>query len=169
MTADEFVRMIMSMKDGLFRLAYHMLGKNDEAEEAVQEVIYRLWLKKSGLNQVNNPRAYALRIMRNFCLDHIKSNVSKRGLSADQVMSEDSPYSILERNNEQDHLFRLIQELPEQQRTILLLRDVEGMEFDEIVQIMQMNPNTVRVNLSRARKFLRKKISDLHNYGHQNA
>jgi RNA polymerase sigma-70 factor (ECF subfamily) len=62
---------------------------------------------------------------------------------------------------------KLTKNLPQQQQMILQLRDIEAYDFDEIAKIMDMNPGAVRVALSRARKTIRKKLIEIHNYGIQ--
>ena len=169
MNQNEFVHIITPFKDKLFRLAKRMLVSTEEAEDATQEVLVRLWNKNSSLKQYNSVEALAMTMTKNYCLDQLKS---KRATNLQIVHNnyQDKQASVetqIEYQNTLHWAEKLINDLPEQQRIILQLREIEEYEFSDIAQVLEMNETAVRVALSRARKTLREKIEKTHNYGTQ--
>lgn len=159
--------MVLPFKDKLFRMAKRLLVSREEAEDATQEIILKLWEKKKAMVGYNNVEAYAMMMTKNFCLDRLKS---KQAGNLKLVHSNYSDESVsLQRQVEvRDSLVwieRIMQELPEQQKIILQLRDVEQYEYDEIAKLLEMSPTAVRVALSRARKTVREKLMEKENYG----
>lgn len=159
--------MVLPFKDKLFRMAKRLLVSREEAEDATQEIILKLWEKKKAMVGYNNVEAYAMMMTKNFCLDRLKS---KQAGNLKLVHSNYSDESVsLQRQVEvRDSLGwieRIMQELPEQQKIILQLRDVEQYEYDEISKLLEMSPTAVRVALSRARKTVREKLMEKENYG----
>lgn len=165
MTQHEFVNRVMPFKDKLFRLARRILSETD-AEDIVQDVYYRLWSKKADLDRYKSLEAFAMVVTRNLCLDRIKlKSYRNEGLAEwNEPVDEKSPHKMTEIRNDVDMVKIAMKTLPEQQRSILQMRDVEEMEYDEIGEVMQMNVNAVRVNLSRARKTVRDQLKKMHNY-----
>jgi RNA polymerase sigma-70 factor (ECF subfamily) len=104
---------------------------------------------------------------KNYCLDQLKSkragnlsivhtNYSENGLGLFQQVEDLDSLSWVE---------KVINQLPEQQRLIIQLRDVEQYEFEEIAKILEMNETAIRVALSRARKTVRTFMLKTHDYG----
>ena len=85
-------------------------------------------------------------------------------LSADLSVNHLSPYSYTENADSVDHVVTLINKLPELQKVVIHLRDVEGYDFDEIAGITELSLNAVRVNLSRARKNVREGLIKVNKY-----
>jgi RNA polymerase sigma-70 factor (ECF subfamily) len=169
MTQLEFINTVKRLEDKMFRLAKMMLISTDEAADAVQEVFTKLWIKKEQLNSISNRDAYFMRAVRNYCLDRIKSKqASESRLDSVSFMmstkSEERRYETLEAVSIVE---QLLYELPEKQRMIVQLRDVEGYEYFEIAQILEMNENAVRTALSRARKTLKNQLIKYYEYGLQ--
>jgi RNA polymerase sigma factor (sigma-70 family) len=169
MTAKEFCNRVLPLKDKLFRLSRRILNNAEDAEDAVQEVFYKLWAKNEELDSFKSLEAFALVVTKNFCLDRVKSkSYQKSELTAvNEPVEHLSPGQMAEQKNEVEEVHRIVGMLPEQQRMILHLRDIEGLEYDEIEQIMEMNATAVRVNLSRARKAIREQLTAIHNYEYQ--
>ena len=74
---------------------------------------------------------------------------------------------MLEVNDNIENVRKIMEQLPEQQRMIIELRDVEGYSYEEIEKILDININTIRVNLSRARKRIKEALIQIENYGSQ--
>ena len=73
MNQNEFVKSIMPFKDKLFRLAKRLLLSTEEAEDATQEVLLKLWNKNENLSNYNSLEAFAMTMTKNYCLDQLKS------------------------------------------------------------------------------------------------
>jgi RNA polymerase sigma factor (sigma-70 family) len=167
MNQTEFVQIIQPFKDKMFRLAKRLLISAEEAEDATQEVLVKLWNKKEGIQEIKSIEAMAMTITKNYCLDQLKS---KRASNLKIVHSnyKDSESSVYQKTEDKDTwswVENLINDLPENQRLIIQMRDIEAYEFEEIAEILQLNEATIRVTLSRARKTIREKMTNTHNYG----
>jgi len=167
MQQQEFLNIISPFKDKVFRIAKRLLVSSEEAEDATQEVLIRLWNKKDGLNKYNSVEALAVTMTKNYCLDQLKSkragnlklvhsNYSDREAGIDKQVEDKDSWNWVE---------KIMNDLPEQQRLIVQMRDVEEYEFSEIAQALEMNETAVRVALSRARKTIKEKLVEKHNYG----
>ncbi len=167
MTQSEFLKVVMPFKDKLYRLAKRLLVSSEEAEDATQEVLMKLWAKNDKIGAYRNVEAFAMTMTKNFCLDRLKSKQSTNLKLVHSNYTDES--ASLQRSVEvRDSLSwveRIMQELPEQQKMVLQLRDVEQYEFEEIAELLDMKPTAIRVTLSRARKTVREKLLQRHSYG----
>lgn len=157
----------MPFKDKLFRMAKRLLVSTEEAEDATQEVLLKLWDKKEGIGNYNNVEAFAMTMTKNFCLDRLKSKQASN-LTLVHSNYKDEKSSVYHQVEVEDSLQwvqRIMQTLPEQQRIIVQLRDIEQYEFDEIEKMLDMNATAIRVALSRARKTIREALLKKHSYG----
>lgn len=167
MNQIEFLQVIAPFKDKVFRLAKRLLVSTEEAEDATQEVLVKLWNKNESLDSYSSVEAFAMTMTKNFCLDQLKSkragnlqiahsNYSDRQASLQQQLEDLDTLSWVE---------KIINDLPEQQRLIIQMRDIEQYEFADIAKIMEMNETAIRVALSRARKTIRENMTKTHQYG----
>ena len=167
MQKEEFLHIVMPLKDKLYRLAKRILISHDEAEDAIQEVFLKLWNGKELIKKYNKPEAYAMTMTKNYCLDRLKSKpASNLTIVHQNYKSNDSrTEDQVEAKDGVSMVFEIMKQLPEQQRIILQLRDVEEYEYSEIAEVMEMNETAIRVNLSRARKTVREELIKKYNYG----
>ena len=167
MNQNEFLQVVAPFKDKVFRLAKRLLVSTEEAEDATQEVLVKLWNKNESLGDYNSIEAFAMTITKNYCLDQLRSkragnlkivhnNFTDRTPSLQQQVEDTDSLSWVE---------KIINGLPEQQRLIVQMRDIEQYEFIEIAKILEMNETAIRVALSRARKTIREFMIKTHNYG----
>ncbi|MBU2904807.1 MULTISPECIES: RNA polymerase sigma factor [Arenibacter] len=167
MQQTEFLNVVLPFKDKLYRLAKRLLVSKEEAEDATQEILMKLWSKNKMMEGYNNVEAYAMMMTKNFCLDRLKSKQAGN-LKLVHSNYRDENVSLQNQVEVSDSLSwieRIMEELPEQQKMVLQLRDVEQYEFEEIADLLGMNATAVRVALSRARKTVREKLVQKHNYG----
>lgn len=167
MQQHEFVALITPFKDKVFRLAKRLLVSTEEAEDATQEVMVKLWTKQNTLDELKSVEAMAMTMTKNYCLDQLKS---KRAGNLQLVHTNyhDRQAGLQQQLEDSDSLqwvAKVMQELPEQQRMILQMREVEDYDYAEIAAILEMNETAVRVALSRARKTLRERMTQVHHYG----
>lgn len=158
MNSTQFKVQILSVSDKLFRLAKSILGDEDAAKDAVQDLNLKLWNKINQLDEVENFQAFAMRSLRNLCIDVIRQSKQVYEITPDLEYDEPNPYQQTENSNMVKRISTMIDKLPELQRTIIRMRDVEGMEISEITFITDLSVNAVTVNLSRARQKIRDKI-----------
>lgn len=167
MNQIEFLRLTSPFKDKVFRLAKRLLISTEEAEDATQEVLVKLWNKNESLVEFNSVEAFAMTITKNYCLDQLKSKRVENLKIVHDNFSDSTP-SLDKKMEDGDSLNwveKIINQLPEQQRLIIQMRDIEQYEFSEIAKIMQMNETAIRVALSRARKTIRECMTKIENYG----
>lgn len=158
MDSTQFNANILSLSDKLFRLAKSMLRNTEAAQDAVQDLSMKLWEKRNNLDDVENVPAFTMRAMRNLCLDTIRKQGDEDELPAEFEFVAPNPHQQAEHKDLADRVRDMIDHLPELQRTIIRMRDVEGMEISEIAYITSIKENAVTVNLSRARQKIREKI-----------
>ncbi|RAJ07421.1 RNA polymerase sigma factor [Arenibacter echinorum] len=167
MQQTEFLNVVLPFKDKLYRLAKRLLVSKEEAEDATQEILMKLWSKNNMMEDYNNVEAYAMMMTKNFCLDRLKSKQAGN-LKLVHSNYKDENVSLQNQVEVSDSLSwieKIMEDLPEQQKMVLQLRDVEQYEFEEIAELLGMSATAVRVALSRARKTVREKLVQKHNYG----
>ena len=167
MKQSEFLNVVMPFKDKLYRLAKRLLVSREEAEDATQEILMKLWSKNENIGKYNNIEAFAMTMTKNFCLDRLKSKQAGNLKLVHSNYGDDSA-SLQKQVEVKDSLNwveRIMEELPEQQKLVLQLRDVEQYEYEEIEALLDMKPTAIRVALSRARKTIREKLTEKHSYG----
>ncbi|MEO0571757.1 MAG: RNA polymerase sigma factor [Bacteroidota bacterium] len=167
MQQKEFLALVLPFKDKLYRMAKRLLVSREEAEDATQEILLKLWSKNESMGQYKSVEAFAMTMTKNFCLDRLKSKQAGN-LKLVHSNYKDESVSVqrqLETKDSVDWVERIMEELPEQQKMVLQLRDIEDYDYDEIAQMLDMKPTAVRVTLSRARKAVREKLQKKHSYG----
>ena len=159
MTRLEFNNQVLLLSRKLYLVAFRFLKRQEEAEDAVQEVFMRLWNRLDDLDKFNSLEAFATTTVKNYCIDILRKEKSIVHENQDNHLyilnNEPSPYEVLENNETSDILNRIIAGLPDNYRQIITLKEIEGLSYNEVAEITNTNINTLRVNLSRARKMIR--------------
>ncbi len=158
MVARDFKTNILPISKKLLRFATRFLKDEDEARDVVQDVFLKLWQKRDTLAEIENIEAFAMRMTRNRCLDVIRANkVVPIDKETDRKIKEETVdvHSKIELRESANQIKMLINQLPDLQRTVMQLRDIEQLSYDEIAEETELNVNAIRVNLSRARKKVR--------------
>lgn len=167
MNQSDFLKVVLPFKDKVFRLAKRLLVSTEEAEDATQELFLKLWNKKEKLSEYRNVEAFAMTMTKNYCFDRLKSKQAGNLtlVHSNYKEKETSLDKKVEHRDSVNQVHKLIENLPEQQKIIIQLRDIEQYDFDEICKMVDMKPTAVRVALSRARKTIREALIKKHNYG----
>jgi RNA polymerase sigma-70 factor (ECF subfamily) len=161
----EFLNTILPYKDTLYRLAKRLLVSSDEAEDAVQEVFLKLWKVRDKIDNYRSPEAFAVTMTKNYCLDRLKSKqASNLKIVHSNYKNSENIERAIEANQGVELLTKIMQTLPEKQKIIMQLRDIEQFEFAEISQMLEINETAIRVALSRARKLVREQLIKQYNY-----
>ena len=166
MNEKEYLKIVIPFKDKIFRVAKRLLVSVEEAEDATQEVLLKLWNHRQKFKDYNNPEAFAMTMTKNWCFDQLKSKQAQN-LKIVHNNYEDHSQSLqksIEVNDSLRWVEKHMDALPEKQKLIIQLRDIEQYEFNEIAKILDMTEATIRVSLSRARKSIREKLTKTHNY-----
>ena len=163
---------VMPLKNKLYRLALRITLNSAEAEDLVQETMIKVWNRREHWDEIESIEAFCLTICRNLALDKAKM-AANRNEALDERDYDNTPdYSYTSNPEKQaeanDHVGvvrQLIDNLPEKQRTVLQLRDIEGKSYKEIATVMGISEDQVKVNLFRARQTIKKKFSETDSYG----
>ncbi len=159
MSPEAFIQKVNPFKNKVYRLCLRFLSDTDEAADAVQELYMKLWTMQEKLDHINNLEAFSMTLARNHCLDQLKAGRRTTTTLTENVPSDAvDPTRQMEMRETSKIVGFLINQLPELQRTVIHLRDVEQYEFEEIEAITGLKTNAIRVNLSRARKKIREKL-----------
>lgn len=166
MTREEFKSGVLPIKNKLYRFALRLLGDPEDAQDTVQEVFLRLWSKRESLSEYRNIEAFAMTMTRNLCLDQLKSPASRKDKFDDNSEMPDykTPYAKTEHHDTMRLVKMAMDQLPEQQRMVIHMRDIEECDFDEIAEVTGLSLNNLRVTLSRARKKIRDALIKINNY-----
>ena len=144
-------------------MAKSILLDEEAAKDSVQDLYLKLWEKRTELNEIENLSAFAMKIMRNICLDKLRkkreTNVEMQDYSS--LQNPVSLHEIIEQKDMTKIIKQYINQLPELQKTAVRLRDVEGCEIKEIAYITSSSENAVMANLSRARQKIREYLVKL--------
>ena len=154
---------VLPLKDKLFRLALRITSNREEAEDIVQDTLMKLWNQRDEWSAIQNIETYIMTICRNLALDAIdkkeRQNISLNEMVHDQPDNSQIQDETLIRQQQMNSIQAIIQQLPEKQRTIILLRDIEEKTYQEIANIMGLSLSDVKVNLFRARQTLKNKFN----------
>ena len=167
MNQSDFLKVVLPFKDKVFRLSKRLLTSTEEAEDATQELLFKLWKNKDKIASYRNTEAFAMTMTKNYCYDRLKSKQASNLtlIHSNYKEKETSLENKLEYIDSVDRVHLLIDNLPNQQKLIIQLRDIEQYDFEEICEMVNMKPIAVRVSLSRARKTIREQLTKQHNYG----
>lgn len=159
---------ILPLKDKLFRLALRITFDRAEAEDVVQDTMIRVWNKREEWTQFGSIEAYCLTVAKNLAIDRSQKKEAQN-VELTPEMEEESeisgPYDQLVNNERMSIIHRLINELPEKQRLIMQLRDIEGESYKEIAKILNLTEEQVKVNLFRARQKVKQRYLEIDDYG----
>ena len=162
---------ILPLKNELYRLALRITLDHAEAEDVVQETMLKVWSRRERWDEIESIEAFCLTICRNQALDKTRRmGRQDESLSEEDHQTADNSYA----SNPEEHAMhqdrlqlirRLIDSLPEKQRTVMLLRETENKSYKEIADIMDISEEQVKVNLFRARQAIKQKYIEADSYG----
>lgn len=165
MTQQDFKHTVFILKDKMFRFAKRMLECADESQDAVQNVMIKLWQMKDKLHELGNLEAFAMRCVKNECLNRMKhaqviDNYRLQHHSPGMLMQEAA-------DNTRQLILEIINELPGKQKMIIHLKDVEEYQTKEIADMLEMEESAVRANLMRARQKVKTQLEKIFEYESQ--
>ena len=152
----------LSVKDAAYRYAVALLHDTVEAEDAVQDLYERLWRRRLFLRH-EGFRSLVMTAIRNAALDRLRERERRRHASIDEVAAES--VELEDRRDEVLIIKGIIERLPEREREDIHLRDVEGMAFEDIAEVVGCSEVAARMAHSRARQKVREEFSKIMNYG----
>lgn len=163
-----FEKLIEAYQKKIFNLAFRMIGNYDDANDLAQEALIRIFRSIPNFKGESTFSTWIYRITTNICLDEIRKRKNRKALSLDeeihsedgeiqrQIMSDDPlPDEIAEREELRSIVNNAINSLPEEQRLILSLRDIQGLRYEEIAEVLDCPGGTVKSRINRARQALK--------------
>ena len=169
MDVSRFKEEVLPLKNKLFRFSLHIVKDEELAKDVVQESLIKVWEKRDELNQIQNLEAWCMQVTRNKALDKLRSkHVKKTDLfevEFDTRKEKDTPVVLTERNEIMNRIQFLIDALPNRQREVMQLRDIEGYSYKEIADMLEIDINLVKTNLFRARRKLKESLIKENAYG----
>lgn len=157
MELETFKITVLPLQDKLMNISLKLVDKKTDAEDIVQETFLKLWYIRDKLNDYRSVEALAVTITKNLALDKLRAQRNTVG-DADLWVLDSGSKNPAEQLEEQDAVTcirRLIEKLPSLQQTIIRMKDIDGYEISEIAEITGSKVESIRVNLSRARKKIR--------------
>ena len=161
---------VLPLKNELYRLALRITLNHAEAEDVVQETMIKVWKRRDRWDELESIEAFCFTICRNISLDKMKKAENQNQSLEDEHDAPDHSYTSNpeEQAMQQDRIAlirRLIDTLPEKQRSCMQLRDFEGKSYKEIAKILNVSEEQVKINIFRARQTVKQKYIDTENYG----
>ena len=164
-TEARYIEFVNSLRDTVYRLARSIITDEVEAEDIMQDVFERVWRTRDAVLSSQYPRAYVCRMAHNLAIDRLRVKQRTQNVAVvERIEAAADGYGEITTNDIATLTRKLIAELPDKQRIAIHMRDVEGYEIDEIANLLECDEASVRVNISRARKSVRKQLIKLMNY-----
>ena len=163
---NAFEELVLEYEKKVYNAALRMLNNSEDAADMTQEAFIKTYNSLSGFRGDSKFSVWLTRIVSNLCLDFLRSRNRRPtvSLSMEDEDGEDvqldiadtsqSPEQLLERSLTRESVRRGLQSLPEDYREILLLREIQGLSYDEIAAALDIEVGTVKSRIFRGRKKL---------------
>lgn len=159
MKLDTFNREIVPIRMRLMVRARQLTGDGDSAEDLVQEVMLRLWSMRDELDRHTNHEALAMAILRNMATDRWRrQKLERESMPPAAACTTSSGEERADAADDVRLIERIVDGLPPLQSRIFRMKELEGYEPDEIMAITGCTPESLRQNLSRARRRIREEF-----------
>ena len=167
MTPEEFRLTILPEGRRLYALAFRFLNSREEAEDAVQEAMMKLWEGRDRLDDHANHAAWCMTVTRNCCIDILRK---RKKIMFEGIEQAEATVKIESDGNSDDReaaqlINRIVSRMKEPYRSAVILRDIEGYSYEEAAESLQTSVNTMRTVLSRARKIVREEMKRIYSHG----
>ncbi|AEG59032.1 RNA polymerase sigma factor [Desulforamulus ruminis] len=170
-----FEAIVRWYQPGIFNVAFRILNDREEARDATQEVFIKLYSALASFRGEAKFTSWFYRIATNVCLDRYRRNKKSRAHTIQDryediaprapTTARDDPAEIYQQKESLSALQELIADLPVKYRTVLILRHLEGLSYQEIADIMEIPVQTVGTQIHRAKAVLQKKMKPIHKGG----
>ena len=163
---EAFEDLVRAHEKTVYNLALRMTGNPQDAEDMAQEAFLKAYRSLPEFRGESKFSVWLYRIVSNVCLDHLRRQSRRPAVSLTTEDEEGeaqqwdvpdeslSPERLLEQKLTREAVQKGLRQLPEEQRQILLLREIKGLSYEEIGDILELEPGTVKSRIFRARKRL---------------
>lgn len=160
---------VLPLKNVLYRLALRITLNREEAEDVVQDTMIKVWNRRDDWQDIDSIEAFSLTICRNLSLDRMKkAGNDNRPIGDGDAGAPDSGYDPYERMMQRDRVEqvrRIVDNLPEKQKSCMQLRDFEGKSYKEIAKVLGISEEQVKINIFRARQAVKQMYHKIDGYG----
>ena len=171
MRKARFEKIVEQFKDWIFNFALYYSGNRPDAEDITQEVFIKAWQNLDKI-QKKMTKAWLMRVAHNLCIDYARRRKSSAKVLQFTDMdfldyktvtatTSSNPENEVMSNELTEQLYRALQALPEQLRSVLMMREINDMKYADISKALEIPLNSVKVYIHRGRAELRKSISPL--------
>lgn len=170
MDASQFKRCFLPCHERMYRMAWRLTGNAQAAEDLVQEAFLKLWLKRDALQITSSAETFCVTTVKNLFYDQVRKRrpqTTNHTPEELQIPHDDDAARAIEQAEDRQMAWQLISRLPEQQRQIVMMRDISEMEYREIDRQTGLTAVHVRVLLSRARKQMREQLKQMKDNGYR--
>ena len=151
----------------MYAVALRMFATREDAQDCLQEAMLRVYRAIGSFKGQSSFSTWVYRITMNTCLDELRRKKNRPNTSLDNLLDQgwspsdgdNAPERSAIQSETRAQLAGAIRELPEDMRSAIVLRDVQGYSYDEIAQILDVNVGTIKSRISRGREKLREKLS----------
>jgi RNA polymerase sigma-70 factor, ECF subfamily len=154
-------RLVAAYQDRIYQAAYRITGHREDAWDAAQEAFLRAFKALRTFRGEASFSTWMTRIAVNAALDVVRRRPAHPPVPADAAAEGGDPTDVVLRRDQQRRVQQAIAQLPLEHRTVVVLRDVQGLRYEEIARALGVPVGTVRSRLSRARESLRIALADL--------
>ncbi len=165
-----FRELVEAYRQSAFSLAFRIVCDEEEARDVVQESFIKIWIKIGTYDPSQKFTTWMYRIITNSAIDKVRQLQRRRLVSIEKVQGRIEKKNADSSSNADDNaeIARLIRHLaeglPEKQQLVFILRDIQGVESDEVEKILDLSAESVKSNLYHARKAIREKLIRAHLY-----
>ena len=169
MRRQDFDAVVVTHGRRVFTLAVYLLVNREEAEDVTQEVLVRLWRRGHDVSP-DRIGPWLVRVTRNACIDTIRrrKDQTRVGLEADALNelqeSAPGPETLSHASQLRSRILRALETLSEPSRSVVILREIQGLSYQEIGDALEMPISNVRVTLHRGRRRLREELKEVHDH-----
>ena len=168
MDASDFKQKFLPYHRKLYRSAFLVLGNAQDAEDMVQEAYLKLWQKRDELPpDITNLEAYCVTLVKHLCYNKRRISQLDEDERPPEELTKTGKSNVaheVEMKDEANQVMKLIHQLPDQQKQVMQMRDVEDRTYEEIEELTGLTSINIRVLLSRARKKIREQFLEIMNY-----
>ena len=166
--ADAFEELMAGQESRMYAIALRMMGNREDAQDCAQEAMVRIYRAMSAFKGQSSLATWIYRITMNTCLDELRRRKTRAATSLDTLLDSgwspadegDVPERHAVASEQRRVLDAAIAELPEDMRSAVVLRDVQGFSYDEISAMLEVNVGTIKSRISRGREKLRQILQE---------
>ncbi len=168
---ESFNELVRRYETKIYSVAYRFMGNHADAGDLAQETFIRMYQALPGFRGESSFSTWLYRIAANACRDELRKRQRRRSISMDELIENspasvpvaagnDSPEEVLQRNETQRHVQECLNRLSDDHRLVLVMREIQGLSYEEIAEVLNCSLGTVKSRISRARNALKEKIRE---------